>query len=92
MNNYFNILEVNSPSSIRNELKLDEFLYENKKFQLFDIFQDDSLDVGDGTDARSVSPCNVTFVGDNVVLGKSSLSSKPKAKKVILTSNIIDIC
>ncbi len=36
----------------------------------------------DNNEGRSVSPCPVTFVGDNVVLAKSSLSSKPKTKKV----------
>ena len=56
-----------------------------RNFKLIN-FQDDQLDVVDASDVRAVSPCNVTFVGDNVVLGKSSLSSKPKAKKVISTA------
>jgi hypothetical protein len=43
------------------------------------FFQDLSEDTVDG---RPVSPCNVVFVGDNVVPAKSSLSSKPKTKKV----------
>jgi len=42
----------------------------------------DSSDIVDNNEGRAVSPCPVTFVGDNVVLAKSSLSSKPKTKKV----------
>jgi hypothetical protein len=50
------------------------------------FFQDvSSIEAADKkeADVRPVSPCNVTFVGDNVVLAKSSLSSKPKTKKVM---------
>ena len=43
----------------------------------------DASDDVDNNEGRSVSPCPVTFVGDNVVLAKSSLSSKPKTKKVM---------
>ena len=48
----------------------------------------ESCDDGDASDVeevdatRPVSPCRVTFVGANVVHGKSSLRSKTKTKKV----------
>jgi hypothetical protein len=42
----------------------------------------DNSDVDDIDDTRPVSPCNVTFVGANIVHGKSSLRSKSKTKKV----------
>ena len=31
--------------------------------------------------------CNFTFIGANVISGKSSIRSKPKVKKVILSRN-----
>ena len=48
---------------------------------------DSSSDTDDSdVDAnRPVSPCNFTFVGANTATGKSSLRSKPKAKKVGVT-------
>ena len=49
----------------------------NSNFSL--LFQDLSEEAPDG---RPLSPCNVVFVGDNIVPSKSSLSSKPKTKKV----------
>ena len=42
----------------------------------------DNSDADDIDHTRPVSPCNVTFIGANVVHGKSSLRSKTKAKKV----------
>ena len=48
----------------------------------------ESTDDADESDAeevdhsRPVSPCRVTFVGANVVHGKSSIRSKSKTKKV----------
>lgn len=43
----------------------------------------DDSDVEEVDHHRPVSPCRVSFVGANVVYGKSSLRSKPKSNKVI---------
>ena len=44
---------------------------------------DTSSDTDSDVDAnRPVSPCNFVFIGANTATGKSSLRSKPKAKKV----------
>ena len=50
------------------------------------VFQD--LTSEDANVGRPVSPCNVVFVGDNIVPSKSSLSSKPKVKKVKIVLSI----
>ena len=42
----------------------------------------DNSDADDIDHTRPLSPCNVTFVGANVVYGKSSIRSKTKTKKV----------
>ena len=47
-----------------------------------DTPSNDSVDKSENAEDRSVSPCRFTFIGDNVVHGKSALSSKPRTKKV----------
>lgn len=51
---------------------------------------DSSSDTDSDVDAnRPVSPCNFTFIGANTATGKSSLRSKPKAKKVRKQSTVL---